>query len=228
MAMILSENQKSDYKPIDEGTYVAVCCHLIDIGDHYSEQYDKSQHKCLVNFELFDAGTVQVDDREVNRTLSSRYTMSFNKKSTLRKDLRAWRGREFTDEELKRFDLKNILGAYCQLGIIHQTSGNGNIYANIASIMSLPKGFAKPEQTNTMLYWDFEESEIGDSVWQLIPEWVRKIIEESETYQFITTGNPGHLSEVRRAEIMEYQSFKTYRTGCSDLPYANDDDDCPF
>ena len=56
MAMILSENQKSDYKPIDEGTYVAVCCHLIDIGDHYSEQYDKSQHKCLVNFELFDAG----------------------------------------------------------------------------------------------------------------------------------------------------------------------------
>ena len=43
MAMILSENQKSDYKPIDEGTYVAVCCHLIDIGDHYSEQYDKSQ-----------------------------------------------------------------------------------------------------------------------------------------------------------------------------------------
>lgn len=228
MAMILSEKQKSDFKPVEEGTYVAVCCNLIDIGDHYSEQYDKTQHKCLINFELFDAGTVTVDDREVNRTLSNRYTMSFSNKSTLRKDLRAWRGREFTDEELKRFDLKNILGAYCQLGIIHKTGNNGNTYANIASIMALPKSFPKPEQTNTMLYWDFEESEIGDSCWQQLPEWVRKVIEDSETYQFIVEGKPGHLTAARREEIEGYRSFKTYRAGCSDLPLADDDEDLPF
>jgi hypothetical protein len=229
MAMILSETQKSDFKPIEEGPYVAVCCHLIDIGDHYSEQYDKTQHKCLINFELFDAGTVKVDDREVNRTLSNRYTMSFSNKSTLRKDLRAWRGREFTDEELKRFDLKNILGAYCQLGIIHRSSSTGSTYANIASIMALPKSFPKPEQTNTALYWDFEESEIGDSVWNLLPEWIRTVIEGSETYKFITEGNPGHLSDVRRAEIMEYKSFKTYRAANSDLPYmTGDDEELPF
>lgn len=229
MAMILSEKQKSDFKPIEEGTYVAVCCHLVDIGDHYSEQYDKTQHKCLINWELFDAGTVTVNEQEVNRTISNRYTMSFSSKSTLRKDLRAWRGREFTDEELKRFDLKNILGAYCQLGIIHKTGSNGNTYSNVASIMSLPKSFPRPEQTNTTLYWDFEESEIGDNVWQLLPEWIRNVIEESETYQFITTNAPGHLSEARRSEIVEYRSFKAYRAANGDFPVQTDEDEeLPF
>lgn len=228
MAMILSENQKSDFKPIEEGVYIAVCCGLVDIGDHYSEQYDKVQRKCQIIWELFGAGTIPSGDAETNRTLSNRYTMSFSNKSTLRKDLRAWRGREFTDEELKRFDLKNILGAYCQLQITHTTS-NGNTYANVSGIMSLSKGMPKPDQTNTSIYWDFEESEIGDSVWQLIPEWLRNVIAASETYKFITTGDPGHLSESRRQEIMEYQSFKAYRAVNGDFPLASEnDDDCPF
>lgn len=227
MALILSENQKRDYKPIDEGTYMAICCGLVDIGDHYSEQYDKVQRKVLIIWELSGAGTVTINDMEVNRTMSNRYTMSFSNKSTLRKDLRSWRGREFTDEELRRFDLKNILSVPCQLQVIH-TNSNGNTYANIAGIMSLPKGMPKPEQTNTTMYWDFEENEIGDSQYSMLPEWVRNIIENSETYNFITTGDPCHLTENRRNEVSEYQSFKAYRAANGDFPLSDDDDDCPF
>jgi hypothetical protein len=95
--------------------------------------------------------------------------------------------------------------------------------------MSLPKSFPRPEQTNTTLYWDFEESEIGDNVWQLLPEWIRNVIEESETYQFITTNAPGHLSEARRNEIKEYRSFKAYRAANGDFPVQTDEDDeLPF
>ena len=228
MAIIVSANEGSSYTPIEEGTYMAVCYGLIDIGDEYSEKFDKCSPKFMILWELVGAGTIMVDGKEINRSVSQKYSKSLNAKSNLRKDLRAWRGREFTEDELKRFDMINILGAPCQIQIINQNS-NGKVYSNIAAIMNLPKGMPRPTPTQEIVNWDFEEHEIGDDCWSIMPPWVRGIIENSETYQFITTGNPGHLSEKRLAEIRETVAFKAFREKNGEFPaVVDDDEELPF
>lgn len=228
MAIIVSANEGGSYTPIEEGTYIALCFGLVDIGDVYSEQYDRATPKFMILWELVGAGTINVDGHEYNRSVSKSYTKSLNPKSNLRKDLRAWRGREFTEEELKRFDMVNILSAPCQIQIINSTS-NGKTYSNIAAIMNLPKGMPKPQHTQEVVYWDFEDHEIGDDAWNKIPEWLRGVIQNSETYQYITTNNTGHLSDKRREEISGYRSFQAWRETHDDFPVMEEDDeDVPF
>lgn len=228
MAIIVSANEGGSYTPIDEGTYFALCYGLIDVGDEYSENFDKCSPKFMILWELVGAGTVTVDGKEINRTISKRYSKSLNPKSNLRKDLRAWRGREFTDEELKRFDMCNILGAPCQIQVVNSTS-NGKVYSNIAAIMNLPKGMPKPTPTEEKVYWDFEDCEIEDDAWNSIPKWVQEVIKTSETYQYITTNNVGHLSDKRIEEIQSYASYKAYRAKHGDFPVMEDEDEeLPF
>lgn len=228
MAIIVSANEGGSYTPIEEGTYIALCFGLVDIGDVYSEQYDKTTKKFMILWELVGAGTINVDGHEYNRSVSKSYTKSLSPKSNLRKDLRAWRGREFTEEELKRFDMVNILSAPCQIQIINSTS-NGKTYSNIAAIMNLPKGMPKPQHTQEVVYWDFEDHEIGDEAWKKIPEWLRGVIQNNETYQYITTNNTGHLSDKRREEISGYRSFQAWRETHDDFPVMEEDDeDVPF
>lgn len=228
MAIIVSANEGGSYQPIEEGTYIALCFGLVDIGDVYSDQYDKTTKKFMILWELSGAGTVNVDGHEYNRSVSKSYTKSLNPKSNLRKDLRAWRGREFTKEEEERFDMVNILSAPCQIQIINSTS-NGKTYSNIAAIMNLPKGMPKPQHTQEVVYWDFEDHEIGDEAWKKIPEWLRGVIQNSETYQYITTNNTGHLSDKRREEISSYKSFQAWRETHDDFPVMEEDDEeLPF
>lgn len=228
MAIIVSANEGGSYTPIEEGTYFALCYGLIDVGDVYSEQFDKCSPKFMILWELVGAGTVNVDGREINRSISKSYSKSLNPKSNLRKDLRAWRGREFTDEELKRFDMVNILGAPCQIQIVNVT-GNGKTYSNIAAIMNLPKGMPKPTPTEEKVYWDFEDCEIGDEAWEKIPKWLQDVIKNNETYQYITTNNTGHLNDRRLEEIQNYASFKAWRAVHGDFPVMDEEDEeLPF
>jgi hypothetical protein len=78
--------------------------------------------------------------------------MTWNDKGTLRKDLQAWRGKAFTEEEQKRFDIKSILDKWCMVNIAHKAKKNGSgVYANVVGITpvvaalknSLPKGHNK-------------------------------------------------------------------------------------
>ena len=228
MAIIVSAGEGSSYTPIEEGTYMALCYGLVDIGDEYSEKFDKCSPKFTILWELVGAGAITVNGKELNRSVSNKYSKSLNAKSNLRKDLRAWRGREFTEEELQRFNMNNILGAPCQIQIINSTS-NGKVYSNIAAIMNLPKGMPKPVPTQDMVHWDYDENEIGDEMWSLIPPWLRSNIENSETYQYITTNNPGHLTEQRLTEIRETKAFKAYRDKNGDFPVVEDEDEeLPF
>ena len=229
MAIIVSGVEKSTYTPIEEGTYCALCYGLIDIGYVYSEKFDNVSKKLRVLWELIGAGTDTIDGVEVNKVISKEYTASLNAKGNLRKDLRAWRGREFTDEELERFNLNNVLGAPCQIQIIHNTGNNGSTYANIAAIMSLPKGMPKPAETRTFISWDYAENEIGDAQWDMLPEWLQNAIKETESYQFITTGNTGHLKEHQIKEIEETNAFKKWREKNGDMPVIDgNDEDLPF
>jgi hypothetical protein len=131
----------SDFQPAPTGAHAAVCCDVRDLGlvtSTYNGK-EKTQQKVLLSWlinELRDDGK--------HYMVAQRFTASLHEKASLRKFLESWRGRPFTEKELEGFDVETLIGAPCLLNVIHETKG-GRTYANIASIMRLPKGMESPK-----------------------------------------------------------------------------------
>ena len=152
MSLFVQETSKVNIPLLEAGAYPAVCNMLIDLGEQYSEKFDKLSRKVLIGWEL----PGEVLENGETRRLSNTYTASLNSKGNLRKDLISWRGRDFTVDELKKFDLRNIVGAPCMLSVIHREGQNGK-YAAIGGIMKMPKGMPLPTLSNGYIILDFAE-----------------------------------------------------------------------
>lgn len=180
MSLTVSGSSGASFEPIPAGTYAAVCYMLVDLGMQETEYKGtkKKSQKCQIGWEIPEL-TVQIDGKDEPRVISKRYTVSLNDRAALRQDLAAWRGRDFTDEELAGFDLRNIVGAPCLIQINHQDV-NGKTYANIQSIMAMPRGMEKPALTGEKIIYDIDED--PTSAAELLPEWLKKVVKESESY----------------------------------------------
>ena len=178
MSLIVTEGNKTNIPLLAEDVYPAVCCMLVDLGEQYSEQFKVSQRKVLISWELPGE---KLDNGETRR-LSNTYTASLNSKGNLRKDLISWRGRDFTVDELKKFDLRNIVGAPCMLSVVHKVGQDGTKRAVIGGIMKLPKGMPVPALTNGFTIFDLDEPDAADKMDDL-PEWIQTRIRESETWK---------------------------------------------
>lgn len=143
MSLTISENTTTDYTPPEAGTFAARCASLIDLGTQTSvwEGEEKRAHKVLISFEVLDPDNRRSDGSP--HLVSKRFTASLHAKAGLRKFLESWRGRPFTTEELAGFDLKAVVGLTCLVGIVHEAKGD-KVYANLSSVMKLPKGMPAP------------------------------------------------------------------------------------
>lgn len=192
MSLTAKEKSGAEIEPIPAGAYVAVCYGLIDLGTHHSPTFGKEEHKALVQWEVPDIRSdFERDGQKVNlpRAISKRYTVSLSEKANLRKDLESWRGRKFTAQELSGFDLKTILGTACLLQIVHETNKEGRTYSTIAAIMALPKGTVRPKSENPLSFFSFEEAGDKPELPAGLPEWVQKIIFESNEWKkYMTSG----------------------------------------
>ena len=143
MSLTISENATTDYTPPEAGTFAARCASLIDLGTQTSvwEGEEKRAHKVLISFEVLDTDNRRSDGSP--HLVSKRFTASLHAKAGLRKFLESWRGRPFTAEELAGFDLKAVVGLTCLVGIVHEAKGD-KVYANLSSVMKLPKGMPAP------------------------------------------------------------------------------------
>ena len=114
--MILTESNKFEQCPA--GSYLARCTQLVDLGTQTSvfQGKENKARKVMIGFEILDSEAVKQDGSHF--VLSKRFTQSLNEKSALRPALVGWRGREFTPDELKQFNLKNILGQNALVNIV--------------------------------------------------------------------------------------------------------------
>lgn len=179
MSLTVNASAKSTIPPIPEGTYLAVCGLLVDLGDQFSKKYGKASRKVMIGWEIPEE-TIEIDGEKKPRMVYNRYTASLGENSILRKDLAAWRGRDFAEEELAGFDLHNVVGASCYLNIIHRES-NGRVYANISSIMALPKKAEKGKLSEPPVVFDLDSASETDI--EALPQWIADIIRQSETYK---------------------------------------------
>lgn len=143
MGVVVSANSGKVYTPAPVGVHQAVCVDIIDLGLVDTEFDKKKQQKHMVNL-VWQINEINEETRR-RFTVRRRFTASLHEKATLRAVLESWRGRPFTNDELKGFDLDKVLLANALVNIVHHTANDGRVYANVAAVMPLPKGVPKIE-----------------------------------------------------------------------------------
>jgi hypothetical protein len=120
---------ESSFDPCPEGLHQAVCVDAVDLGLLDTPWGAKQKVELRWQTDL-------VNERTKKRfEVRKRYTASLHEKARLRQDLECWRGRKFSEDELKGFDLEKLLGVNCQLQIIHNISDEGRVYDNVQTIV---------------------------------------------------------------------------------------------
>lgn len=194
---IIAENKGSDYALIPAGNHLARCYGMVEIGTIKEETgiyAGKEQHKVRITWETphechdFGKGLQPF-------SISKEFTLSMNEKATLRKMLESWRGKSFTEDEAKRFDITKLLGVACMINVIHKTSSKGSTYADISSIATLPKGLECPELINERFELSFDNW--NQIKFDSLPDFVKDKIKSSKEYKAMTM--PGH-SEMPQAD----------------------------
>ena len=176
MGLIAKNEQKMEIKKIEDGVYTAVSIMLIDLGIQNNVTFNKKQRKFMIVWEILGE-TIEINGEELPRIISKEYTLSLGEKSTLRKDLQAWRGKAFSADELEGFDLINILNVPCQIQIIN-VENNDKTYPNIAAIMAMPKGM-KVDGADETIYFNTYEPETWNTFGK-IPKWIQDKIRKCE------------------------------------------------
>ncbi len=186
--MTLIAKEGSTFEPVSEGVHQAVCDAIFDLGTQYSEVFGKSAHKAVIIWEL-PGERIQVErdgeTLDLPRVVSKQYTLSLGDRANLRKDLESWRGKTFTPEELKGFDIHKLMGANCMIQIIHK-SKDGRTYANISAILPLYKGLIKQDSENPEVVYSLDQGEPPEST----PKWIVDLIHKSQEWQETHGGLP--------------------------------------
>lgn len=132
---IIAKANKGDFTPAPEGLHRAVCVDVVDIG-MVAGQFGL-KHKVEIRWQTEE----RIPATNKPFLVVKRYGLSLHKKSVLRPDLESWRGKSFTDEEAGGFDLERLIGANCQINVVHNSTDSGT-YANVKTVVPAPKGLA--------------------------------------------------------------------------------------
>lgn len=220
MSFIASDAGGGNFKRVPAGVHIGRCYSLIDLGTQTTDgQFGvKAQHKIRIGWELFGEDenggplVVDVDGKPMPMTISKSYTVSLHEKSRLRQDLSAWRGKDFSEDEAKAFDVSRLVGAYCMVNVTTSET-NGKTYSNVAGLTPLPAALknAKPAAVHGNLMFDLDKPDM--QVFGTFHEKLQEAIKRSPEWAKATGSKPRH-----EAPMME-----TEGSGFDDMP-----DDVPF
>ncbi len=201
MGFIAKDSGGGDFKRVPPGAYIGRCFSLIDLGTQTTNgQFgEKRQHKIRIAWELFgddEQGnplTMEVNGRTMPLTISKGYTVSLHEKSSLRRDLAAWRGRDFTEEEANAFDVSKLLGAYCMVNVV-STENNGKTYSNVAGLTPLPGALknAKPVPVHENILFDLDDPDM--TVFNGFHEKLKEVIKKAPEWAGIQESQSSHQS----------------------------------
>jgi len=169
--MSLTIKEHRTFLPVPEGSHIARCYAVIDLGMQYSKFYDVTLPKIMIGWELTD----RLTEEGKPFVHFQRYTTSLNTRSSLRTLLEGWRGQNFTSEELAGFDLKKILGASCYLTIKQVLNLQTQQYwPKVLAICPLPQLIVCPPPINKPIYFNLDHYSEYDYL--AVPESIRKHI----------------------------------------------------
>ena len=164
-----------NYERAAAGVYAARCIQVVELGTKDNEyQGEVKKRKELVI--VWELAELMEDGRPF--VVSWRGTNSLSDKSKLLPLLVSWRGKAFTQDELARFEMKNILDKPCMINVSLATSKAGKDYNGVISVMPLPKGMACPDRVNELV--DFGIGDLGTPEFEKVYPYLQKTILESD------------------------------------------------
>jgi hypothetical protein len=186
MGFIATDSGGGNFKRVPQGVFIGRCYSLIDLGTQLSvgQFGEKLQHKIRIGWELFGEDeqgnplTIDVEGKEMPMTISKNYTVSLHEKAGLRKDLAAWRGKDFTDEEAKAFDVSKLIGVYCMVNVTTSET-NGKTYSNVAGLTPLPGALkaSKPEPVHEAVIFNLDSPDM--SIFETFHDKLKETIQKS-------------------------------------------------
>ena len=223
---LMASSGGGGYEQVPPGTHRAVCYKIVDGGtlmEGFQGEPERPRHCVFLFWELPD---LRMDDDRPMSTFKQ-YTLSLNENSALHKHLKAWRNKSFTEDDLKGFDLKNVLGATCEIEIAHNSNGN----ARVTSIFPPTGGAKKTATVNDQVAFDIDiycaefsgnsspESKAHCDMFEELPRFICTRIETSlEMQAALRKGDkaaPAGLAAMAKKEEPE-------------LPEEDFDDEIPF
>lgn len=175
----IKDRAKPTIPPVAPGTYTAICVHAIEIGEQLVKFKDKSNYikQVMYVFELVGE-FIEVDGEKQPRTLSRTFNFSKSEKSSLRKFVESWHGKKFSNEEFAWFDTNDMVGKEAMIGVVLNDTGE---YANIDSVMGIPKGMSVGQPQSKLIRFDIDPW--SQAAFDELPEWAQERIKKSTQYQ---------------------------------------------
>ena len=201
---ITDKGGNDDFPKLEKGMYEGTLYSIVDIGSKeykFGNEEPKKQHKVVLAFEITkaidpeDNKVLMEDDRPF--AVSKKYTLSLHEKAALRLDIESWRGKSLSDEELAGFDLVGLLGhtAKIEIELTQKTAEFEGGNPKIAALREPAGGTQKVATKNEQRAFDLEvycnefngksspETKLMCDVFDELPAWQQKEIEESFEYQ---------------------------------------------
>lgn len=207
---ILATTSPQQRELIPAGNYIARCYQMIEIGT-VSENIlgeIKVLKKVRVGWELPTELKVFNEEKgEQPCVISKEFTLSMHEKSALRGALKSWRGKDFTEEEAKSFDITKLLGVPCMINIIHKPgkADPTKTYQEISGITGVPKGVTVPEQINKMVCLSYDDFDAD--VFDALPDFIKDKMKGSIEYAAIKQPNALHMNQQHTAEPIDDLPF---------------------
>ena len=191
---ITATNTQIQRELIPAGNYIARCYQMIEIGTVKETILGKEKiiPKVRIGWELPTEIKVFKDENgEQPCVISKEYTLSMAEKANLRIALKSWRGKDFTEDEAKSFDITKLLGVPCMINIIHKTSKDGlKVYEEISGITPIPKGIECPPQYNKTLLLSYDSFDV--EVFNKLPDFIRNKMTGS--LEYVAIQSPNHTN----------------------------------
>ncbi len=202
MAIIATSERGSKRTPMESGMYMARCVQQIQIGTVTEEINGelKTLHKVRLGFEFpTELKAFKEENGEQPYFLAKDYTLSMHEKATLRQHLETWRGKKFSEDEAKSFDVTRLISVPCMINVIHKVSKKGDTFAEIGSISPLVKGMVCPDQINPtqVLSYDNFNWELFES----LPSFIKEKMKTSVEFGSLLSQNNKEISSENKSEV---------------------------
>jgi hypothetical protein len=182
-AIIASNEGSYNHEPIPAGNHLARCIRMYHIGtvlDSYMGQ-PKEMNKVVITWELPQVRKVFDQAKgEQPSIISEEYTLSMGDKAKLRLLLESWRGKKYTEEELKGVDITRVISQPCLLNVVHVLTKKGHTMAKVSSIAPLYQGAICPQQENPSIIFGYNPFDIN--VYHQLPKWIAEKVQKSKEF----------------------------------------------
>jgi hypothetical protein len=156
----MPKNEGGEFELVPEGTHLATCYRVIDLGTQETtfDGQKSTKRQVMISWEL--PKELMKDGRPFSAHKT--FTLSSHEKSGLRKTLEGWRGQKFTDEELGSFDIGVLIGKPALVSLVHAPGKDGAIYSNIAGVTRVMKGMTAEPLVNVPVHLDLDKFDVKE------------------------------------------------------------------